>query len=88
VRVVGPTAPRVWSADQWWRPPSALRVVPRPLPASTDAFTGRDAALKALDGLLDGQETGGDRPVVVGVIAGTAGVGKTIPRQESACVPA
>jgi hypothetical protein len=86
--VVGPPAPRVWSVDQWWRPPSTLRVVPRPLPAGTDAFTGRDAALKALDSLLDGEDGAGDRPVVVGVIAGTADVGKTIPRQQPISVPA
>jgi DNA-binding SARP family transcriptional activator len=53
------------------------RVVPRQLPADTDAFSGREVALKTLDGLLDDSDEAAPRPVVVAVIAGTAGVGKT-----------
>lgn len=46
----------------------AQRLVPRQLPAGTDVFTGRDAALRTLDGLIGSG---------VVVVAGTAGVGKT-----------
>jgi hypothetical protein len=48
-------------------------LVPRQLPVDVDGFTGREAALAALEGLLDG---GGER-VVVAAVAGTAGVGKS-----------
>ena len=61
-------------------PPSAAspaRVVPRQLPADTEAFTGRDAALATLDRLLDGRDGSARRAVVVAVIAGMAGIGKT-----------
>jgi DNA-binding SARP family transcriptional activator/tetratricopeptide (TPR) repeat protein len=58
-------------------PPATARVVPRQLPADTDAFTGRAAALEALDGLLGDQHGPAPRPLVVAVIAGTAGIGKT-----------
>jgi DNA-binding SARP family transcriptional activator/tetratricopeptide (TPR) repeat protein len=58
-------------------PPATARVVPRQLPADTDAFTGRAAALRALDGLLGDQDAPAPRPLVVAVIAGTAGIGKT-----------
>jgi DNA-binding SARP family transcriptional activator len=53
-----------------------LRVVPRQLPAGTDGFTGRATALKALDGLLD-EGAPELESVVISVIAGPAGVGKT-----------
>jgi hypothetical protein len=56
-------------------PPATARVVPRQLPPDTDAFTGRDAALRTLDRLLGDGSTPG--PVVVAAIAGTAGIGKT-----------
>jgi DNA-binding SARP family transcriptional activator/tetratricopeptide (TPR) repeat protein len=60
-------------------PPAAPRpYVPHQLPADIDGFTGRDTALKALNDLV-GLETGspsGGR-VVIAVIAGTAGIGKT-----------
>ncbi|GLZ81750.1 SARP family transcriptional regulator [Actinorhabdospora filicis] len=46
--------------------------VPRQLPPGTAVFTGRGTELAALDGLLDARE----QPVV-GVLTGTAGVGKT-----------
>lgn len=51
--------------------------VPRQLPMDVAHFTGRDAELAALDALLI--EDPVDRPaaMVIGVIAGTAGVGKT-----------
>jgi DNA-binding SARP family transcriptional activator/tetratricopeptide (TPR) repeat protein len=58
-------------------PPGAARVVPRQLPAGTEAFTGREAALKALDRLLDDQGGPAPRPVVIAAIVGTAGIGKT-----------
>jgi DNA-binding SARP family transcriptional activator len=56
-------------------PPATARVVPRQLPPDTDAFTGRDAAVRTLDRLLGDGSTPG--PVVVAAIAGTAGIGKT-----------
>ncbi|WP_158630237.1 AfsR/SARP family transcriptional regulator [Glycomyces terrestris] len=58
------------------RPP-ASDPVPRQLPAGVGGFTGREARLSELDELL---ASSGDRPpgaVVVGVISGMAGVGKT-----------
>jgi DNA-binding SARP family transcriptional activator/tetratricopeptide (TPR) repeat protein len=57
--------------------PGPARVVPRQLPADTDAFTGRGAELKALDRLLDDRDESRHRRVVVSAIAGTAGIGKT-----------
>jgi DNA-binding SARP family transcriptional activator len=53
------------------------RVVPRQLPGMAAHFTGRAAELAALDGMLE--EAGGEEPgtVVIGVVSGTAGVGKT-----------
>jgi len=61
------------------RPPEAAsggRVAPAQLPPTVAGFTGRAAALKQLDALLD---RGGDahQVLVVSTIAGTAGVGKT-----------
>jgi DNA-binding SARP family transcriptional activator len=57
--------------------PPAHQMVPRQLPADTDAFTGREAALKALDGLLGDPDESTPRPVAIAAIAGTAGIGKT-----------
>ena len=57
--------------------PATARVVPRQLPAGTDVFTGRAAALTALDGLVGDEDGPAPRPLVVAVIAGTAGIGKT-----------
>jgi tetratricopeptide (TPR) repeat protein/transcriptional regulator with XRE-family HTH domain len=56
---------------------SALRpvTVPRQLPAGAADFVGRDAQLKVLGRLLD--SAGRTGPVVISVIGGTAGVGKT-----------
>jgi DNA-binding SARP family transcriptional activator len=50
--------------------------VPAQLPLGVGGFTGRDAALAELDGLLD---SGYDLPsaVVISAVSGTAGVGKT-----------
>jgi DNA-binding SARP family transcriptional activator/tetratricopeptide (TPR) repeat protein len=59
------------------RPAPADRVVPRQLPAGIDGFVGWGAELKALDGLLGHQIGLGRRPVVIAVIAGPAGIGKT-----------
>jgi DNA-binding SARP family transcriptional activator len=58
-------------------PAQAHQVVPRQLPADSDAFTGREAALKALDGLLGDPEEPAPRPLAIAAIAGTAGIGKT-----------
>jgi DNA-binding SARP family transcriptional activator/tetratricopeptide (TPR) repeat protein len=58
------------------RPAPADRV-PRQLPAGIDGFVGRDSELKALDSLLGNQIESGRRPVVIAVIAGPAGIGKT-----------
>jgi tetratricopeptide (TPR) repeat protein/transcriptional regulator with XRE-family HTH domain len=55
-------------------PPNA---VPRQLPAAVSCFTGRDAELAALTGLLDGQPGVGAPALVISAIGGTAGVGKT-----------
>jgi tetratricopeptide (TPR) repeat protein len=51
-------------------------VVPAQLPLDVAGFTGRDAELERLDGILT---TTGDYPtsVLVAVLSGTAGVGKT-----------
>lgn len=56
--------------------PSAPAVVPRQLPAEVSGFTGRTVELAELQALVHD----GDRPagaVVIAVIAGMAGVGKT-----------
>ncbi len=52
-----------------------LSGVPRQLPAAVGHFVGREAELKALNGLLDQACHGG--AVVISAIEGTAGVGKT-----------
>lgn len=52
------------------------RAVPRQLPAAVPDFTGRTAELAALTELLDAVGTG-PGAVVISVIGGTAGVGKT-----------
>lgn len=49
--------------------------VPRQLPASAAAFSGRKGELAELDGLLTAMH--GSSGPVVGVVTGTAGVGKT-----------
>jgi DNA-binding SARP family transcriptional activator/tetratricopeptide (TPR) repeat protein len=56
---------------------SARPVVPRELPGAIGHFTGRAQELQALTSMLD--RMGGDMPgaVVISVVGGTAGVGKT-----------
>jgi DNA-binding SARP family transcriptional activator len=51
--------------------------VPRQLPAAVGCFTGRDAELAALTGLLDAQPGARPPAMVISAIGGTAGVGKT-----------
>jgi DNA-binding SARP family transcriptional activator/tetratricopeptide (TPR) repeat protein len=53
------------------------RVTPRELPPAVPGFTGRSAALRALTRLLGRPDEHARRAVVISVIAGTAGVGKT-----------
>ncbi|MFL6073628.1 MAG: BTAD domain-containing putative transcriptional regulator [Mycobacteriales bacterium] len=55
--------------------PVAPTRVPAQLPPATQGFTGRDDALAALDALLPPAGPGG--AVVIAVVSGTAGVGKT-----------
>jgi len=58
-------------------PPALLRVVPRQLPADPAPFVGRQSAVSALDGLLGDPAGPPPRSVVIAVIAGPAGIGKT-----------
>jgi DNA-binding SARP family transcriptional activator/tetratricopeptide (TPR) repeat protein len=53
------------------------RVVPAQLPHHIPDFTGRDAELGRLDALLDQDGSGARNAVVITVITGTAGVGKS-----------
>ena len=68
------------------RPVGEARVVPAQLPADVDVFTGRAEELVELDRLLTAAPTqtdatdaasGGSTSVVISVVSGTAGVGKT-----------
>ena len=52
------------------------RAVPRQLPAATRYFTARDAELATLTGLLE-ETVGEPGGVVIGLVSGMAGVGKT-----------
>lgn len=52
------------------------RTVPRQLPAATRYFTARDAELATLTGLLE-ETVGEPGGVVIGLVSGMAGVGKT-----------
>jgi DNA-binding SARP family transcriptional activator/tetratricopeptide (TPR) repeat protein len=54
-------------------PVAAVEPVPAQLPAATVMFTGRAGTLKRLDELLPRDRSG----VAIGVVSGTAGVGKT-----------
>ncbi len=56
---------------------SRRRVVPAQLPHHIPDFTGRDAELDRLDALLDQGSSGTRNAVVITVITGTAGVGKS-----------
>jgi DNA-binding SARP family transcriptional activator len=52
-------------------------ITPRQLPAPVAHFTGRASELAALTGALDQSGAGGPGAVVISVIEGTAGIGKT-----------
>jgi DNA-binding SARP family transcriptional activator len=52
-------------------------VMPQQLPAAVGCFTGRDAELAELTGLLDRQSGVPASALVISAIGGTAGVGKT-----------
>jgi tetratricopeptide (TPR) repeat protein/transcriptional regulator with XRE-family HTH domain len=58
-------------------PPGPVAALPRQLPPATPDFTGRAAELAALTRMLDDAAAGAPGTVVISVIAGTAGVGKT-----------
>jgi tetratricopeptide (TPR) repeat protein/transcriptional regulator with XRE-family HTH domain len=51
--------------------------VPHQLPAAVEDFAGRSAELEALAQVLESARAGGPGTVVISVIGGTAGVGKT-----------
>jgi DNA-binding SARP family transcriptional activator len=62
--------------------PAQAPSAPRQLPSDLPDFTGRAADLAGLDGLAarvleEAAGTGGQRPIVISAIDGTAGVGKT-----------
>ncbi|MGH3201377.1 MAG: BTAD domain-containing putative transcriptional regulator [Streptosporangiaceae bacterium] len=60
------------------RPPAAVRPpVPRQLPPAPPQFTGRAAELATLTGWLDGHGEQAPPTMVISVIGGMAGVGKT-----------
>jgi tetratricopeptide (TPR) repeat protein/transcriptional regulator with XRE-family HTH domain len=59
------------------RPRAWARDVPRQLPAAVACFTGRDAELTTLTGLLELPDTRRPGALVISAIGGTAGVGKT-----------
>jgi len=56
---------------------SRRRVVPAQLPHHVPDFTGRDAELDRLDALLNQDGRGARNAIVITVITGTAGVGKS-----------
>jgi tetratricopeptide (TPR) repeat protein/transcriptional regulator with XRE-family HTH domain len=71
--VLGP--PPATVPDQ---PPARRPPVPAQLPADVVAFTGREPELAALDRLLDEPAAeGGSTALVLGLVCGTGGVGKT-----------
>ncbi|MGH2771022.1 MAG: ATP-binding protein [Actinomycetota bacterium] len=51
--------------------------IPRELPADIYAFTGRGAEIAGLESLAPPRDSSSPSPVVISVIAGAAGVGKT-----------
>jgi tetratricopeptide (TPR) repeat protein len=57
--------------------PTGPLPVLRQLPMDVAHFTGRDAELATLDALLNQDDVGQSAAMVIAVIAGTAGVGKT-----------
>jgi DNA-binding SARP family transcriptional activator/tetratricopeptide (TPR) repeat protein len=56
---------------------SRRRVVPAQLPHHIPDFTGRDAELDRLDALLNQDDRGARNAIVITVVTGTAGVGKS-----------
>jgi hypothetical protein len=65
-------------ADQFPAGPLAVSgSVPRQLPVDVAHFTGRDAELARLDALLTQDDAASPAAMVIAVIAGTAGAGKT-----------
>jgi tetratricopeptide (TPR) repeat protein len=59
------------------RPSAQATELPRQLPAAVACFTGRDAELAALTGLLAARPGARPPAVVISAIGGAAGVGKT-----------
>ena len=59
------------------RPVAGADTVPRQLPAAVGGFTGRATELAMLTGLLDALPAARPPAMVIAVISGTAGVGKT-----------
>ncbi len=58
--------------------PAVERLVPRQLPADIESFTGRGDVLAALEALLGDDAVGrSERPVVITVLHGAGGIGKT-----------
>jgi hypothetical protein len=51
--------------------------MPRQLPRAVACFTGRDAELAALTGLLDAQPGTRAAALMISAVAGTAGIGNT-----------
>jgi DNA-binding SARP family transcriptional activator len=74
-----PVTAQAPTGDPGARPSSAPATdqLPRQLPAAVGCFTGRDAELAALTGLLDGKMGAWPPAMVISAIGGTAGVGKT-----------
>ncbi|MFF4762098.1 BTAD domain-containing putative transcriptional regulator [Streptomyces sp. NPDC001292] len=59
------------------KPADTAAAAPRQLPAPPPMFTGRATELRRLDKLLVPQGDPGDETLLIGVICGTGGVGKT-----------
>jgi DNA-binding SARP family transcriptional activator len=74
--LAGDTEPITTTHRKTSYPAADVLHIPRQLPAAARHFTGRAAELKLLTGLLD-EADGSDSAVVISVIGGTAGIGKT-----------
>jgi DNA-binding SARP family transcriptional activator len=70
-------AGRVPEVSEGVRAAAVRRSVPRQLPVGSDGFTGREAALAALDEVFGDADGRAKRRVVICSISGMAGVGKT-----------